>query len=140
MKILNILSALPTHVAAADDRSDSMDVSVRIINEGLEILLKLLSPIVPHITHVLWRELGFAGELLDAGWPQPDAKALARDTIEIVVQVNGKLRGRISVPAGADKERVEQIALADDNVARHVGEKQVKKVIVVPKRLVNIVT
>jgi leucyl-tRNA synthetase len=88
----------------------------------------------------LWRELGFAGELLDAGWPQPDAKALARDTIEIVVQVNGKLRGRISVPAGADKERVEQIALADDNVARHVGEKQVKKVIVVPKRLVNIVT
>jgi leucyl-tRNA synthetase len=140
MKILNILSALPTHVAAADDRSDSTDVGVRIINEGLEILLKLLSPIVPHITHVLWRELGFAGELLDAGWPQPDAKALARDTIEIVVQVNGKLRGRISVPAGADKERVEQIALADDNVARHVGEKQVKKVIVVPKRLVNIVT
>ncbi|MCZ6577086.1 MAG: leucine--tRNA ligase [Acidiferrobacterales bacterium] len=140
MKILNILSALSTHVAAADDRSDSMDVSVRIINEGLEILLKLLSPIVPHITHILWRELGFAGELLDAGWPQPDAKALARDTIEIVVQVNGKLRGRISVPAGADKERVEQIALADDNVARHVGEKQVKKVIVVPKRLINIVT
>ncbi|GMQ89912.1 MAG: leucine--tRNA ligase [Gammaproteobacteria bacterium] len=140
MKILNVLSALRTDTSAASGRSDSADVSEGIVNQGLEILLKLLSPIVPHITHILWRELGFSGELLDSSWPQPDPTALARDTIEIVVQVNGKLRSRISVPAQADQKSVERIALSDENVLRHVGEKQVKKVIVVPKRLVNIVT
>jgi leucyl-tRNA synthetase len=91
---------------------------------------------------VLWTELGYKsehGELLDVGWPQPDPQALKRETVEIVVQVNGKLRGRVSVPAQAGEDRVRELALADEAVARHVGGKPVKKVIVVPGKLVNIV-
>jgi leucyl-tRNA synthetase len=99
----------------------------------------MLSPIVPHICHALWAALGHETALIDEAWPQPDESALERDLIEIVVQVNGKLRGRISVAADADNDTVGKQALADPNVQRFVADKNVRKTIVVPGRLVNIV-
>jgi leucyl-tRNA synthetase len=139
MKMLNVLSALPAAVPAKPGYLPSGDVYDKIIHDGLEILLKLLAPIVPHVTHALWRDLGYKGELLDAGWPEPDPRAFERDTVELVVQVNGKLRGRVSVPANADEDKAREIALADENVKRHVGDKAVRKVIHVPGKLINIV-
>ncbi len=103
------------------------------------MLLRLLSPIAPHITHHLWRELGYGDDILNAPWPEVDDSALKRDSIELVVQVNGKLRARIQVPAQADKAAVEAIARNDENVLRHIEGKEIKKVIVVPGKLVNIV-
>jgi leucyl-tRNA synthetase len=99
----------------------------------------LLSPIVPHITHSLWLALGHKDDILDAAWPEPDAAALVQDNIELVVQVNGKVRGKVNVAADAAKDAIEALALADENVQRFTEGKQVVKVIVVPGRLVNIV-
>ena len=103
------------------------------------MLLRLLNPFAPHITHVLWNELGYHGDLLDAQWPVEDAKALQADTIEIMLQINGKLRGSISVAAAAGKEAVEQAALASEAAQRHLAGATPKKIIVVPGRLVNLV-
>ncbi len=112
-----------------------------VLAEGMGILLRVLYPVTPHLAHVLWTELGFAeqhGDILDVAWPEVDSAALAADEIELVVQVNGKLRGSVRVPAGADRAAIEAIALADENVRRHlVGP--VKKFVLVPGRLVNIV-
>ncbi len=110
-----------------------------VLHEGLGIVLRLLGPIAPHITHHLWRELGYGEEILAAGWPQVDESALKQDSIELVVQVNGKVRARLRVPAEADKAAVEQAALADSNVQRFIGDATVRKIIVVPGKLVNIV-
>jgi leucyl-tRNA synthetase len=108
-------------------------------HEGFSIVLRLLSPIAPHITHTLWRELGYGNDILEAPWPAVDEAALKRDTIELVVQVNGKLRGQVSVPATADKSTVEQAALADANVQKFIEGMAIAKIIVVPGKLVNIV-
>jgi leucyl-tRNA synthetase len=110
-----------------------------VLREGLGIVLRLLGPIAPHVTHHLWRELGFGNDILDAGWPQTDEEALRQDSVEYVVQVNGKVRGKVSVDAGADPEAVEAAACGSENVLRFLAEKSVRKVIVVPGRLVNIV-
>jgi leucyl-tRNA synthetase len=133
MKMLNALEALGADGGAA---------TPAVLREGLSILLRTLYPIAPHITHGLWTELGFAaahGDLLDAPWPQPDPVALAREEIELVVQVNGKLRGAIRVPAAADKAAVEAAALADETVQKFVAGARVKRVVVVPNKLVNVV-
>jgi len=107
--------------------------------EAWETVVRLIAPVTPHIAEVLWHRLGREGSIFAAGWPEVDEAALARRSIELVVQVNGKVRGRIEMPPGSDRERVEQAALANDNVARFVGGKTVRKVIVVPEKLVNIV-
>ena len=99
----------------------------------------LLSPIVPHICHELWSVLGHETPLIDMRWPELDEQALETDQIDIVVQVNGKLRGRISVSANADNDSVTEQALADPNVQKHIGDNEIRKTIVVPGRLVNIV-
>jgi leucyl-tRNA synthetase len=109
------------------------------MREGLGIVLRLLAPIAPHVTHHLWRELGFGADILRAPWPVVDAEALRRDSLEYVVQVNGKVRGKIQVPADADRQAVESAALDNDNVRRFIGEAQVRKVILVPNKLVNLV-
>jgi leucyl-tRNA synthetase len=112
------------------------------IGEGLGILLRVLYPVAPHITHALWTELGYAalhGPIVDAPWPAVDEAALKRDLIELVVQVNGKLRATIRVPADADRATIESLALADEAVRRFVTTTP-KKVVVVPGRLVNVVT
>ena len=110
--------------------------------EGLGILLRCLYPATPHLAHGLWSELGFAahwGDLLDAPWPQVDAAALVQDEITLVLQVNGKLRGSVVVPAGASKETIEAAALACDSFTSFAAGAPAKKVIVVPGRLVNVV-
>jgi leucyl-tRNA synthetase len=108
-------------------------------HEALEAVVLMLSPMTPHICHALWAELGHDTPLVDRRWPAVDEAALELDTIELVVQVNGKLRGRVAVPADAGKDDIEAIALGDANVQRFVEGKEIRKVIVVPGRLVNIV-
>jgi len=110
-----------------------------VLREGLGIVLRLLGPIAPHVTHQLWRDLGYGDNILNAGWPAVDQEALRQDKIEYVVQVNGKVRGKIQVPAGAVRETVEQTALANENVQKFIGSARVQKVIVVPNKLINLV-
>ncbi len=119
-----------------EDRSGQ---SRAVVHEALEAVVLMLSPMTPHICHALWKALGHATPLIDQRWPRVDESALELDTIELVVQVNGKLRGRVAVPADADKDTIEGLAVADDNVQRFVDGKAIRKVIVVPGRLVNIV-
>jgi leucyl-tRNA synthetase len=107
--------------------------------EGFSLLLRLLSPIAPHITQALWKELDFGNDILTAAWPEPDVKAMETDETEMVVQVNGKLRGSISVAKTLDKAAIEQLALTHPNVQKFVGDATIKKVIVVPNKLINVV-
>ncbi|MCF6776416.1 leucine--tRNA ligase [Thiotrichales bacterium 19X7-9] len=110
-----------------------------LIYEGLSILLRLLSPITPHITHHLWQINNFGENILNAAWPKPDSNALIADEMTLIVQVNGKVRAKITVDAQMDKEQVEAIALSQENVMRFTSEKPIHKVVYVPKKLVNIV-
>jgi len=129
MKILNALERAPAEEP----------VSRPVVREGLSILLRLLSPITPHISHYLWRELKFGEDVLAAPWPEHDPAAMIEDEIELVVQVNGKKRGDVRVPRDADSKAIETIVLADPAVQRHVSGQAIKKVVVVPGRLVNVV-
>jgi leucyl-tRNA synthetase len=120
---------------------DSAGAQVALI-EGFGILLRCLYPATPHITHALWSQLGYAGalgDLLDASWPQVDPTALVKDEIELMLQVNGKLRGAILVSSSADKATIEQIAIAHEMFQKLSQGAAPKKVIVVPGRLVNLV-
>ncbi len=110
-----------------------------VVQESLSAIVVLLSPIVPHICHELWQRLGHDDALIRAPWPEVDESALEQDTIELVVQVNGKLRGRVQVAADATRDAIEAVALADENVQRFVDGKEIRKVVVVPGRLVNVV-
>jgi leucyl-tRNA synthetase len=118
-----------------DDSAEGRAVS----REALEAVVLMLSPIAPHICHALWAELGHETALIDVPWPEVDEGALEADEVEIVVQVNGKVRGRVSVAADADNDAVAALALADENVQRFVDGQEIRKTIVVPGRLVNIV-
>jgi leucyl-tRNA synthetase len=112
------------------------------VREGLGILVRVLYPVTPHIAQAVWTELGYAkqhGELLDAPWPKVDEHALVQDEIELVLQVNGKTRGSVRVPAGASRETIERIAVASPDFAKFAGGAAPRKVIVVPGRLVNVV-
>ncbi|MCW8956824.1 MAG: leucine--tRNA ligase, partial [Gammaproteobacteria bacterium] len=118
---------------------DDSEQARAIVQEALDNIVLMLSPIVPHISHNLWQALGHDSIIVDEVWPVYDESALVQDNIELVVQVNGKLRGHIQVPADTDKETVEQLALANDNVQAHMADKTLRKVIVVPGRLINLV-
>ncbi len=133
MKMLNALDDAKTNVGADWDAAR---------REGLWILLRTLYPIAPHITWQLWNNLGFRaqhGEIIDAAWPTPDPVALEQDEIELVIQVNGKLRGQLRVPKTASKEAIEALALADASVAKYTEGKPIKKLVIVPGRLINVV-
>ncbi|WP_348691158.1 leucine--tRNA ligase [Acidovorax soli] len=120
---------------------DSASAQVALV-EGFGILLRCLYPATPHVAHSLWSQLGYAGslgDLLDAPWPQVDPDALVQDEIELMLQVNGKLRGSVHVPAQADKAEIERIALASEAFVAHAAGAAPKRVIVVPGRLVNVV-
>ena len=119
------------------DNSESQGRAVT--GEALDAAVLMLAPMAPHICHALWKALGHETALVDQSWPRVDESALEIDSVEIVVQVNGKLRGRIKVATDADRETIGAAALADANVQRFVEGKAVKKTIVVPGRLVNIV-
>ena len=118
---------------------DPSPAARNLMQESLEKIVLLLSPIVPHICHALWRELRPGTELLDQRWPQADSAALVQDEIELVVQVNGKLRGQICVARDTKREVIERLALESDQVQKFIAGKTVKKVVLVPGRLVNIV-
>ena len=110
-----------------------------VIDEALHAVVLMLNPIVPHVCHALWQALGGEGDVLNASWPGVDEAALARDSLEMVVQVNGKVRAKMQVATGADKSEVEVSALSQDNVQRFLEGVSVRKIIVVPGKLVNIV-
>ncbi len=130
MELMNTLSKFEDDSAAGR----------AIVQETLELIVQMLSPIVPHASQALWEALGHAGDpLIDRPWPKPDPAALVQDTIEIVVQVNGKLRGRVNVPAEATDDIVREAALQDANVQKWTEGKQIRKVIVVKGKLVNVV-
>ncbi|MEK7816448.1 MAG: class I tRNA ligase family protein, partial [Pseudomonadota bacterium] len=133
------IAAVMELMNALGKSNDGTEPGRRVRHEALETVVLVLAPIVPHISHALWQALGHPQAVIDARWPQVDAGALKQDSLEVVVQVNGKLRARVSVPVQASEDRVREIALADEAVARHVVGKLVKKVIVVQGKLVNIV-
>lgn len=110
-----------------------------LLREGLGIVLQLLAPIAPHISHKLWTDLAYGEDVLIAGMPEMDEDALRQDSIDYVVQINGKMRGKVTVAADADKKTVEKAALDNENARRFIGEATVRKVIVVPGKLINIV-
>jgi leucyl-tRNA synthetase len=133
MKLLNALEDFK------GGEEPGADAAVR---ESFGILLRVLYPVTPHIAHELWHALGYAqqhGDLLDAPWPKVDEEALKRDEIELVLQINGKHRGSVLVPAGASRQEIEKLAVASEAFATHAGGAVAKKVIVVPGRLVNVV-
>jgi len=135
MKILNALAA---RTSVRDD-SVALAAWQWVLAEGTGILLRVLAPITPHVAHALWRELGFGEDILNAPWPDPDPRALEQDEITLVVQVNGKRRGEIVVPKDADKAVIEALVLASEAVRRYTEGQQIRKVIIVPGRLVNVV-
>jgi len=129
MTVMNVLEKAPQ--ATEQDRA--------LLQEGLEAVTLLLAPITPHISHELWQQLGHAESVIDAAWPSVDEQALVQDTITLVVQVNGKLRGQVDMPAAASREEVEAAARSNENVLRFIDGLTIRKVIVVPGKLVNIV-
>lgn len=130
MKILNVLTKLP---------SMAQDVHHFIVQEGFSILLRLLAPMAPHITEKLWTELEFGTSILRAPWPKVNLEALRADSINLVLQVNGKLRGQLAVPTHADSAQIQEAALADEHIQKHLAGRTPVKIIIVPGKLVNIV-
>jgi leucyl-tRNA synthetase len=131
MKMLNTIEA-----AAHEGADDAA------ITESASILLRVLYPVVPHITWRLWRDLGFAdtlGDLLDAPWPHVDESALKAETVDLVLQVNGKMRGQLTVPHDADKSAIDALARGHEAVERFLEGRPPKRIVVVPGRLVNVV-
>jgi len=110
-----------------------------IMQEALEAVALLLSPMVPHVSHRLWSALGHNGAVIDVTWPECDEDAMVKDSIQMVVQVNGKLRAKLDVAVGASKDEIEKMAVEDENVIRFIEGKQLVKVVVVPGKLVNLV-
>jgi len=134
MKMLNVLEPVKL--------GDECAIDAPVLRECLSILLRILYPVVPHLTHVLWKDAGYVktfGTILDAAWPTVDEAALVQTEITLMLQINGKLRGEIRVPADASKEQVEALALQSDPALRALSGGVPKKVIVVSGRLVNIV-
>ncbi|WP_434773228.1 leucine--tRNA ligase [Pseudomonas entomophila] len=129
MTLMNVLEKAPQ--ATEQDRA--------LLHEGLEAVTLLLAPITPHISHELWQQLGHAQPVIDAAWPTVDEQALVQDSLVLVVQVNGKLRGQVDMPASASREEIEAAARANENVLRFTEGLTIRKVIVVPGKLVNIV-
>jgi leucyl-tRNA synthetase len=129
MKLFNLL----TDIELVDD------ASVGLLYEGMGILIRLLSPITPHITHHFWRELNYGSDISKVSWPKVDNRALKTETVKMVIQINGKHRGEILIPIDADPEVIEAIARANPQVQKFLGDQVPKKVIIVPKKLLNIV-
>ncbi|MDO8955032.1 MAG: leucine--tRNA ligase [Gammaproteobacteria bacterium] len=128
MKTMNLFAKLP-----------ESEAKPAFIQEAMSILLRLLHPITPHVTHVLWQELGYGKDIAHAEWPKVDVTALQKQQSTIIVQINGKLRGKIEVPVGADQKRVEAEMLANEGIQRHLVDQTVRKIIYVQDKLLNIV-
>jgi leucyl-tRNA synthetase len=129
MELVNTLSKF------TDDSANGKAIR----QEALEAIVLMLAPIVPHICHQLWLELGHQQAVVSVSWPEVDSSALEQDSIELVIQVNGKLRSKMSVSATASSDEVQAMALSDEHVLRFIEGKPIRKVIVVPKKLINLV-
>jgi leucyl-tRNA synthetase len=129
MELLNKLQKAP--------RDNEQDKA--ILHEAICAVVQMLNPITPHISHALWQLLGNNTDIEQSGWPQVDNNALVEDEKLIIVQVNGKLRAKITIPADANQEQVETLAFAESNVKQFTDDKTVRKVIFVPGKLLNIV-
>ncbi|HKL53025.1 MAG TPA: class I tRNA ligase family protein, partial [Wenzhouxiangellaceae bacterium] len=115
------------------------DADLAVAREGWTSLVRLIAPVTPHISQALWAALGCEDDILDVSWPGVDESALVQQTVTVVVQVNGKVRGRIEAAPGTSRDVLQEHALAEENVSRFVADKDIRKVIVVPDKLVNIV-
>jgi leucyl-tRNA synthetase len=133
------IAAVMELMNAIGKQSDDTEQGRAVVQESLELVVLMLSPITPHICHQLWQTLGHDEAIVDASWPRVDEAALKQDKIELMVQVNGKLRSRIAVAADADQDAIEAVAFAEENIQRFTEGKEVRKVILVPGRLLNIV-
>ena len=134
-----VISANMELINTLSKYSDNSENGQAIKQEVLETILLMLSPIIPHICKQLWHDLGHEKDIVIENWPKVDESALEQDSIKMMLQVNGKLRGEIVVSVSTNKEEIEKMALADENVKRFIDDKAIKKIIVVPKRLINIV-
>ncbi len=128
MKMLNTLS-----------KAAQTDAHAGLIREGFGILLRLLAPIIPHVTHVLWHRLNYGDDILHATWPTVDTSALQSDTINITVQVNGKVRGQLNAPLNVTQAELETMAKADESINRYIEGLNIRKVVYVPKKLLSLV-
>jgi leucyl-tRNA synthetase len=133
-KIMELLNAIESLKVEA---GSSLQVKA-VYRAAMENLVLMLSPFAPHITEELWTEFGHAPGIMRAAWPVVDAEALKADTVEVVLQINGKMRGKIILAAGISQAEMEQAALADEQVKKSLEGKTVKRIIVVPGKLVNI--
>ena len=131
-RLMELLNALSMY-----EPKDHLDWS--LMREGIETLLVCLSPYTPHVCEELWEKLGHDDMLAETGWPEPDPEALAAEEVTIVVQVNGKVRESINVPAGLSEENLKERVLMHEGVRRRLEGKEIKKVIVVPDKLVSLV-
>ena len=129
MKLLNDLT----------DFDPKGDEDWKVLKEGVETLLLLLAPITPHICEELWQEIGKEGLISEENFPEPDLEALKVEEVEIPVQVNGKVRARVRVPFGADEETVREVALRNERVRAYTEGKEIRKIVYVPNKLINIV-
>ncbi len=133
---MKILKALEQQMVIV---TTGMNTKAVVITNGFSILLRLLSPIAPHITQTLWQELGYGDDILSAPWPEVDEAALIQDEIELIIQVNGKLRGKLRVAKDADHATLKQLAVTYPSVEKLLAGQAAKKIIVVPGRLINVV-
>lgn len=131
---MELLNAVSRYEAAKENEIDQL-----IIQEALEASILMLAPIVPHFSHALWQYLGHDEAVIDASWPQVDESALTQNTLLIVLQVNGKVRAKIDVPANIDKPELKKLALENESIRKYTDAGSVRKIIIVPGRLVNIV-
>jgi len=134
--VMELVNAITRFQEEADTSAGNNQAVSR---EALEIVLLALSPIVPHFCHVLWQKFGHQTAIIDESWPEVDEEALVQDSVQYVIQVNGKLRGKLSAAKDADQDTLMAMAKEDDNVQRFLDDKTVRKVIVVPGKLINIV-
>ena len=129
MELFNAVSAVES----------GSETAKAVVKEGVETIVQLLTPFVPHVTHELWQELGLQDASLETAWPVYSEEALTEEQLLIVVQVNGKIRGKITVPAEVTQDYIEKSALKDPKVIGFIDGKTVRRVVYVPRRLVNIV-
>ena len=132
MELVNALYLAKDELAATEEGR-------KVLSSAVATTLTLLSPITPHVCEELWEDLGHTGSVAEQPWPTWKEDALERDVITVVIQINGKLRGKIDVPSSASKEEVEKLALAEQNIVRHLEGLTVRKVVVIPGKLVNVV-
>jgi leucyl-tRNA synthetase len=139
MKMLNVLEGFKPNDTRTDGTIVPINAHAQIVHEAMTTLLAILYPIAPHICCAAWKRLKFPGDLLNAPWPTVDELALSQDEIELVLQVNGKLRGSMTVAKDATREAIEALARNHPNIEKFVAGQPIKKIIVVPGRLVNVV-